>query len=200
MGLHTPSAASLIAVPFLGYAGGDIKVSDMVNTPQLGVGSKLYVPNEDGTYNVWTKGSDGKWAESAQNVIIGADGVATAGETPAAKDVTTKRGGAFWLEPNGSSEKIFYLLGQPTDATGSSALVSGKWNLIGNTSEAPKDITAGVEGEKVCVPNGTGILITYTFSTTKKGWMNGRTVYEKVTIQPGKGFWYLSKGTETINW
>ena len=81
---------------------------------------------------------------------------------------------------------------------GSSALATGVWNLVGNTAGVAKDVPVGMEGEKVCVPNAAGGLTTYTVRNS--GWLNGRTSGCTVTIQPGQGFWYLSKGTTSISW
>lgn len=202
MGVDKPtSAANLIAVPFLGYSADNITVSDMVNTPELETGTQLYVPNASGTYDVWTLGGDGKWAKTSDNVVIGNDGV-DGGSGPDAAAVTTTRGSAFWLKPPAGAETgTCYLLGKPGSATGSSALATGVWNLIGNTSGEPKDIPAGVEGEKVCVPNTAGGLDTYTYRKKVDGWAKeGERAAVTVTIKPGQGFWYLSKGTTSIPW
>ena len=197
MGIKMPTRAALIAVPFLGYDTTDIKVADMVNTAELAAGSKLYVPNDSGKYDVWTLNASKKWEKTSSNVVIGNDG-AESGETANANEVTTKRGGSFWLEPAGTPTGNCYLLGKPTSATGSSALVSDKWNLVGNTAGVAKDVPVGKEGEKVCVPNAAGGLTTYTVRSG--GWLNGRNPKCTVTIQPGQGFWYLSKGTTSISW
>ena len=202
MGVNKPtSAANLIAVPFLGYEADNITVKDMVNTPELETGTQLYVPNASGTYDVWTLDGDGKWAKTSDNVVIGNDGV-DGGSGPDAAAVTTTRGSAFWLKPPAGAKsettKTCYLLGKPGLAAGSSALVSDKWNLIGNTSGEPKAIPTGMEGEKVCVPTAAGGLITYT--VRNDGWLNGRKTDCTVTIQPGQGFWYFSKGTPSIAW
>ena len=203
MGVDRPtSAATLIAVPFEGYGDPAITVKDMINTPELDEGTELYVPNASGTYDVWTLGKDKKWGNTKNNVVIG-NGGATEGSGPDAAGVTTTRGSAFWLKPpaggaKSETTKTCYLLGKPGSAAGSSVLVSDKWNLVGNTAGVAKDVPVGKEGEKVCVPTAAGGLITYT--VRNGGWLNGRKTNCTVTIQPGQGFWYLSKGTTSISW
>ena len=202
MGVDTPtSAANLIAVPFLGYEADNITVKDMVNTPELEENTELYVPNASGTYDVWTLDKDKKWANTQSNVVIG-NGGATESSGPDAAGVTTARGSAFWLKPPAGAKsettKTCYLLGKPGSAAGSSALVSDKWNLVGNTAGVTNDVPVGKEGEKVCVPNAAGGLTTYTVRSG--GWLNGRNPKCTVAIQPGQGFWYLSKGTSSISW
>ena len=199
MGVAMPKQAALIAVPFLGYNDGDIVVAEMVNTAELAAGSKLYVPNASGNYDVWTL-VEGKWSKTEENVVIG-DNTASNVGTPDANKVTTERGGSFWLEPaSGTSADNCYLLGKPGE-DGSSKIVANKWNLIGNTAGVAKDVPAGAEGEKVCVPNAAGGLDTYTYRAKAKGWAKeGARTADTVTIEPGQGFWYLSKGTTSIAW
>ena len=200
MGVDKPtSAANLIAVPFEGYGDPAITVKDMINTPELEVGTELYVPNASGKYDVWTLGSDGKWTNTESNIVIG-NGGATESSGPDAAGVTTARGSAFWLKPpaGGAKSGNCYLLGKWDGSDGSSTLAKDKWNLVGNTAGEPKAVPVGVEGEKVCVPNDAGGLITYT--VRNGGWLNGRKTDCTVTIQPGQGFWYLSKETTSIAW
>ena len=200
LGIDKPTAnADLIAVPFEGYDAANITVADMVNTAELEVGTELYVPNASGKYDVWTLGSDRKWTNTVNNGVIG-NGGATEGSGPDAAAVTTTRGSAFWLKPPsaGAAVGTCYLLGKPVSGTGSSALESGKWNLVGNTAGVTNAVPVGMEGEKVCVPNAAGGLTTYT--VRNNGWLNGRTSGCTVAIPPGQGFWYLSKGTSSISW
>ena len=204
MGLTTPSKAMLFAVPFLGYTTDAITVADMVNTAQLTEGSKLYVPNTSGKYDVWTL-TDGKWTKTDTNVVIGANGAET-GDGPNAVDVTTDRGGAFWLEPpSGSSgDGTFYLLGKPAADKGTSTAVGEKWNLVGNTSDAAvnlKDLS-GANFDQIAV-QVDGILRYYTYKIGK-GWRyqdsDGAWVSDNVTIQLGRGLWYKPASDTTIDW
>lgn len=197
MGVAMPKQAALIAVPFLGYDTTDIVVADMVNTAELAAGSKLYVPNGSGNYDIWTL-TDGKWSKTIENIVIG-DNTASNVGTPAANEVTTKRGGSFWLKPaNGTAAENCYLLGKPTAEQGESVLVVDKWNLIGNTSGSTVYLDVGAEGDKVCIPNANGGLDTYTVRDGK--WLKGRVTSETVAIAPGLGIWYLAKSARTIKW
>ena len=96
MGIDMPTGSGLIAVPFLGYDTENIVVADMVNTAELAPGSKLYVPNTSGNYEVRTVNSCKAWDKTA-SVAIGTSVAAGAGVE--ANKVTTARGGSFWLDP-----------------------------------------------------------------------------------------------------
>ena len=192
--------ATLIAVPFVGYGDeGAVAVQDMVKTSDLADGSKLYVADGEGGYHVWELQS-GSWT-SVNKVTIDKKGQSTSGITPSSDAFTAKRGDSFWLEPifkSGSAGTVF-LLGQGDAAQGSSTVAAG-WNLIGNTATIAKDVPAGAEGEKVCVPNEGG-LVTYTY---RSGWRKEgpdfRTKTYDITIQPGRGFWFLSNSEKSIAW
>ena len=200
--ISTTRAQTLVSVPFLGYNGGAVKVEEMVKTSNLGVNSKLYVANENGGYDTWKLNSDNTWEPDAK-VTIGTDGVPVVGESAPQSDATANRGDAFWIEPaNGSTGKI-YLLGQGVTTAGSSAVSEG-WNLVGNTSAEAKTISGEgyKKGEKICVQlnDAKGSLDSYTFKVNV-GWVKiGDREASTVTIEPGQGFWFLSKGTETIAW
>lgn len=193
--------STLIAVPFVGYGDeGAVAVQDMVKTSDLAEDSKLYVPDGQGNYNVWRLNDKGVWV-SVDNVLIDNKGDSSQKKTEHAGSVTVNRGDSFWLEPKfttGTTGTVF-LLGQGDTTQGSSAITNGVWNLIGNTATSAKDVPAGAEGEKVCVPNADGGLDTYTFR--KSAWcLEGSRDSATVTIQPGRGFWFLSKGTTSIAW
>lgn len=193
--------STLIAVPFVGYGdAGAVAVQDMVKTSDLADGSKLYVADGEGGYHVWELQS-GSWT-SVKKVTISKMGQPIAGETPSSDAFTAKRGDSFWLKPiftTGKDAGTVFLLGQGETAQGSSTVAAG-WNLIGNTATIAKDVPAGAEGEKVCVPNEAGGLDTYTWRAAKSGWMKGREAIKTITIQPGQGFWFLAKSDKTIQW
>ena len=204
MGVAMPTKAALIAVPFLGYDTTDIVVADMVNTAELAAGSKLYVPNDSGKYDVWTLNASKQWEKTSSNVVIGNDG-AESGETANANEVTTKRGGSFWLEPAKDSSDNCYLLGKPASGDGSSAVVPGKWNLIGNTSGAEVTLsqTGFLPGDRVAVPSGDYLKI-YSWDKDKGWWLTRKQIEQEIKVPAGTGIWFFaaakSSSDRTIQW
>ena len=210
MGLTMPSTTSLIAVPFAGYDSSAIMAADMVNTAELGIGSKLYVPDGNGKYNIWTlqSGSGGAkvWAKTTQ-VAVSKSGVLE-GVSPNAAEVGSNRGDAFWLEPVPSNDatSTLYLLGKPASGAGESKAAANKWSLIGNTSGSAVTLPSEgfTAGDMVAVPQSDGKLKTYNYHATKKWWIRiGANVVgnQEITVAPGAGIWFFAKGSErTITW
>lgn len=204
MGLTAPSGKStLFAVPFLGYTVDAITVANMVNTAELATDSKLYVPNTDGTYDVWKLGSDKKW-EKLTEIDVGANG-ANESEGAAANKVQTSRGGAFWLEPAAGSEGSFYLLGKPAADKGTSMAVGKKWNLVGNASEdAVKTLGAAANMRDQVAIQIDGKLRYYMYMGDN-GWcyQNNDGSWAKKQNLPvalGQGLWFKPAATATIDW
>lgn len=201
--ISTTRAQTLVSVPFLGYGGGAVTVQDMVKTSNLGEGSKLYVADGSGGYNTWTLNAGGTWVADGK-VIIGDDGSASTGASEHQGTATVARGGAFWIKPSNTSGNKVYLLGQGDTTAGSSTVVPNVWNLVGNTAAEAKTIaTSGyTAGDKICVQKDdtNGTLLTYTYrSKDPAGWYKAGKL-ETLTIQPGQGFWFFSKGTTSIAW
>lgn len=209
MGLAMPSTTSLIAVPFVGYDSSAIMVADMVNTAELGLGSKLYVPDGNGKYNIWalqSGGGDAKvWTKTVQVAITKTD--AKESVSPNAAEVGSNRGDAFWLEPVPLSDaaSTLYLLGKPVSEAGVSTAAAGKWSLIGNTSGIEAVPTgAFASGDMIAVPQSNGKLMTYNYNATKGWWIReGLAVVgeQTITVAPGAGIWFFAKGSQrTITW
>ena len=206
MGLATPSKAALIAIPFLGYTADAITVADMVNTAELATGSRLYVPNTDGTYDVWTLSSDKKWQKVETKVAVGKTG-ANESAGVEANAVQAARGGAFWLEPAANSAALFYLLGKPASDRGTSTAVGGKWNLVGNASEeAVTTLGAAAAVRDQVAIQIDGSIRYYTYMGSDGGWCYQNPSTGKVeSNQPlpvdlCQGLWFKPAKTSTINW
>ena len=210
--LTKPTKATLIAVPFLGYEGGDIKVADMINTAELAEGTKLYVPHKDSstlTYDVWTLGSGKKWEPPTTNVDISKLGDTTESEGIAASEVSVARGGSYWLEPAAGSSANIYLLGKPA-AAGTSTAVAGKWNLVGNASTAAVHTLgkAAAKRDQVAIQIiGKFVYYTYMGDPTDggNGWCckdeNGETLTnQELPVALGQGLWFKPAANSTINW
>lgn len=209
MGLAMPSTTSLIAVPFAGYDSSAIMVADMVNTAELGIGSKLYVPDGNGKYNIWSlqPGESGAkvWTKTTQVAITKTD--IKESVSPNAAEVGSNRGDAFWLEPVPSNDaaSTLYLLGKPVSETGTSTAAAGKWSLIGNTSGGEAVPTGNfASGDMIAVPQSGGKLMTYNYNATKQWWIReGSEVVgeQKITVATGAGIWFFAKGSvRTISW
>ena len=196
----------LISVPFLGYEnGGAVKVCDMVKTSNLDEGSKLYVPDDKGTYNTWTLNASGEWVADLKVTIVN---FGTPGVEPSDNqaNATVERGSAFWLQPKfrtGTTTDTIFLLGQGVADDGQSTAAQG-WNLIGNASLKDvdlKDLEAATDDQIVVQENGA--LRYYTFKEGK-GWRytnGGKWVANGlVTIKPGQGLWYKPATAKTIDW
>ena len=190
---NTP-AQTLVAVPFEGFeAGGKVKVNDIVKTSNLGNGSKLYVPNAEGTYNTWTL-SDGGWVPADQ-VVIGKDGTPDEKEGVDSNDVEVDRGSAFWIQP--AATGTIFLLGQKSEAAGSSTVKPNAWNMIGNASPEEKEIGtefAAASFDQIVV-QVDGKLRYYTYKY-EKGWRyqnaEGTWISASPRIAAGQGLWYKS--------
>ena len=198
-------AQKLIAVPFGGYGtGGAVAVKDMVKTSNLAAGSRLYVADGKGTYNTWTLNAEGAWAADTK-VNISSSAQPTAGSSDSQDDATVNRGDAFWIQPifkDGTSGAL-YLLGEGETTSGQSTVEAG-WNLVGNTATIARHVSneGYLKGEKICIQrnDAVGSLESYTFKD-ELGWVKtGARVASTITIQPGQGFWFLSKGTKSIAW
>lgn len=211
--LAKPTKATLIAVPFLGYEGGDIKVADMINTAELEAGTKLYVPNvsNDGTltYEVWTLSSEKKWGTPKTIIDINNLGEAKDATGAAANESSVARGGSYWLEPAArpaaGSEENIYLLGRPTSQDGTSTAVGGKWNLVGNASAAAVVLGAATKLDQIAIQQSDGNFRYYTYQGTL-GWSyqnddDGKwNIRQDPSVALGYGLWFKPANTSTIDW
>lgn len=212
--LAKPTKATLIAVPFLGYEGGDIKVADMINTAELAVGTKLYVPNNSTgtlTYNVWTLSANGKWVEPKTIIDINNLGEAKDATGAAANESSVARGGSYWLEPpaeppaNSTDTTSFYLLGKPGAEAGTTRALAGKWNLVGNASTA----SLAALGGAVTKNDQVSILVNgkfreYIYKGVANGWCytdsTGLHKNAPLPVNLGQGLWFRPTENSTINW
>lgn len=196
--------ATLFAIPFLGYTTDAITVADMVNTAELAKDSKLYVPNTDGTYDVWTLDKDKRWEKTGTDVKISNVG-ASEGQGAAANEVQTGRGGAFWLEPAAESNALVYLLGKPASGAGTSTAVGEKWNLVGNASEAKVTTLGNAATMRDQVAIQIDGKLRYYMYMGDNGWCyqnndGSWATNQELPVALGQGLWFKPAASATINW
>ena len=213
------SVDTAAAVPWIGAAGGDCKVSELITTGlAMGDTIKVYDLATKG-YFTWVVDKDGKtWVK--------ANGAPES--QPVADQYTLARGRAFWYMKAGENESVEYTqigtydAGQIQTATDTGVASAPVHNLLINPKWADFNVSKGLIDE---VEGGDQIVIVdtaarYEFKggewgtiqpTTKKVTIGGveRTVrgadqFVPVTdlvIPAGKAFWYISKGGfPTVKW
>lgn len=195
----------LVAVPFAGYGAGNISPTDLVSTSGLPEGTILRAVNSDGSgYDVW-RVTDAKTWEKVNTVSVG-DQPKALGSTAAG------RGSSLWLDfpTTVSKPGDVLLLGQMGASSGAVTLAKDKLNLIGNPSAtgsfdlAANGVVAGAgAGDMIYVQTGSGVLKTYKFSATKKGWtytdQTGMHEVKSITVNAGEGCWFFAKSATSVN-
>ena len=200
-------AEMLVAVPFAGYgsAACNVKVTDLISTAGLPENTVLRVasatPNK---YDAW-KLVGHEWIPL--NVAeIDSKGQGKVSDIGSAADKTIGRGNSVWLDFTGLEKPTSVTLLGQEPGEGSLALVSGKWNLIGNpgvttTFDLASSITGVGTRDQICVQDANGKLTTYTCTYSDKSWKwktrndDGITITVKsLTIKPGEGCWYFANG------
>ena len=214
---------TIVAVPWLGVDGENVKVADLVKTDGLTPGSDmLFVYNKsNNTYSGWSLGASG-WEPLSTSTSVGGITVGV----PAA-GASLPQGSALWLyRPNASGSFSFYVYGRdgtagnPTLATGYNMLAcpsttAETWDLNGTGN-----ITGASTDDMIRVPQDSGADKVYTFKDGS--W--GTTTYEEqnytdrrgnpqvkliqtrtttgCTIPAGTGFWYVkaAESSATIAW
>lgn len=212
-GNGTTRSLIMVAVPVTGYGNTSsaISIADILQTSNLAEGDELYTLAANGTYNKYTLNSDKTaWTAAAKAVMIGANGDAVPTDTDSAMTATIARGQAFWLK---TAATIVYLMGEATTGKAGVAVegqaVTGKWNLIGNSSmtQAVKiSEIAGTKGDIIQVVDNTGVAKRYVCGggmTWKLYTPNGPSKYTDVAdtdvINVGQGFMYQAKANKTIS-
>lgn len=208
----------IISVPVTGYAGeGNISIAEILQTSNLTAGDELYTLAESGIYNRYTLNETKTEWTPAKAVSIDANGDAVSTDTDSATTATIARGQAFWLN---TAATTVYLMGEAT--TGNVGVkvvgqaVTGKWNLIGNSSMA-NDVKissiTGTKGDVLKLANGTCYVYGKDRGSVTCAWKrqvldkDNNLTYESVSddtdvIAVGQGFLFMSKaaeGTEIIS-
>ena len=197
-------AVMLVAVPFAGYGSENcnVRVTDLISTSGLPNGTILRAAREtQGEYDVWHL-ENGQWVPS-EVVAINDAGQGKISNAGSAADKTIGRGNSVWLDFSGLTQPgEVTLLGQ-MPGSGSLALASGKWSLIGNphvasTFNLNTAISGAAKGDQICVQEANGNLTTYMYSGAWKyrdATTGKMTTVESLAIAPGVGCWYYAAGT-----
>ena len=216
---------TILAVPWKAFDGGDVKVSELVHAASLSNDDMLYAYDGNGNLESW-RVKDGVWVSMTESK----DDQQSETYDPAGFGLA--RGKGVWLKRENVKSPIYLMGQPTTETatttlTAATDENTPSWNLVASpnldevdvankfkdnttdeiivpTAGTPKHYTckdgawgypgASVTTNKtVTLPNGQKKEITIIQSTRKT---------DDTKISPGKGFWYLNRGTKskTIYW
>ncbi len=210
----------IVAVPLVAVGSGDIKVTDYIMTTNLKEGDSILQWNSTtSAWEGWVINASGAW-EAATSVSV--NGVST---TEPADDSALARGAAVWLnrsEATITENSSFYLYGQVASDAVTLTAEAGKYTLLGNPTTSTLDLSTlswsnSTVGDTIYLSSETtGVIKHYEYRVPTDGntaaWCSktvtknekgfSKTTYTAissgaVTLAPGEGFWYNSKGTAT---
>lgn len=200
---------TIVAIPGLDLAGGELVISNLVKTTNLSQGDKL-VAFSDGKYESWELDASKHWAQAANRFFITASGT-TSNDTTAASLVRMSVGSGIWLQRSASGTgNPFYVyaahVDSPTTTVSANATV-----LLGNpttTSKAPT-ISGMQNGDQIIVPNNTAFPTYYTYVVKNEvgewKYIDSSDALQTglPTITAGTGFWYKAANAgslRTMSW
>ena len=195
---------TIVAIPGLDLAGGDLVISNLVKTANLTAGDKL-VAFCDGKYESWQLDAGGHWAQAAQRFFISAGGTESNDTTPASL-VTMSAGSGIWLQRSDIS-KPFYVYAAHVDSP-TNTVAAGATVLLGNpgSSKAPT-ISGAQNGDQIIVPVAGEFLSQRIFSYDGVDWKyidsDDEAKIGLPTIVAGTGFWYKASNTgsqRSVSW
>ena len=201
---------TIVAIPGLDLAGGDLVISNLVKTTNLKQGDKL-VAFSDGKYESWELDADGgHWTQAASRFLITANGTTSSDATPASL-VRMSVGSGIWLQRSASGTgNPFYVyaahVDSPTTTVSANATV-----LLGNPTVTDKTPTiSGMQnGDQIIVPNNTAFPTYYTYVVENEDgawkYIDSSDALQTglPTITAGTGFWYKAANAgslRTMSW
>lgn len=211
-------ANTIVAVSYAELSGGTtINPQYLVKTTNLTKNDRL-IAYTDGTYKTWVldENEDGvlSWKAMYQEFSQDASGGVSQGVGPSPSEFAMSVGSGIWLVRQ-YPEKAFYIYGKPVQNK-TSAVTTGKWNLLGNPLQVAKLVDFGEDGDFLLVSvNGEEALRRYeckggVWSYTKIETVLGpggasairtKEVPETPTIPAGIGFWYKTAAEDkVISW
>ena len=208
---------TVIAVPWVGFNGSDITISNLVNTTTIAAGDKLYMYGSDGKWYAYTKNAagnlEGDITVSSESITI-----------PDAAEQTVARGTGLILQRASAGRNVL-LCGRVGTGEINTTIGANGMTLFANPTVLPVNLndkftsSAGAAvGDTITMPLNNGGSDQYTFNGTAWGkdtWEtkerelpNGQkiSVQEKTwtsggSIPPGTGAWYERKGASySVNW
>lgn len=210
---------TVIAVPWVGFDGSAITISNLVNTTTLTAGDKLFMYGSDGKWYAYGRGDSGAWTNA---LTVSSDGVTVT----AADEQTVQRGTGLILQRASDGGNVF-LCGRVGTGDVTTSIAVGK-TLFANPTASDVALntdaltTGATNGDTISIPLNNGGADVYTFNGTEWGKTTSvayqrrvgtseppqyRTSYsnawEKCGLIPaGTGAWYERKASEgrTINW
>ena len=195
----------VLAVPFAATDGGDVSVSNLLNTACLARGDRLFRWDGD-KYEQWTlveSGGDAplRW-EAEKTFTVGRDGKKDGQEWSAGADVRTVGvGTGLWLTRTGGTTNRLCLFGTVPDRIPDVSVPLGSSRLVANPLEraARPTIDDAAEGDTIQFPTAAGPLHVYRFMKREwECWENGTRKTGLPEVPAGTGFWYVSTGSKGV--
>ena len=202
---------TVIAVPWVGFDGNAITISNLVNTTTIAAGDKLYMYGSDGKWYAYTKNAAGNLEG---DITVNSESITI----PDAAEQTVARGSGLILQRASAGGTVF-LCGRVGSDDVTTTIATGK-TLFANPTVADVDLNdadspfkGAANGDTITIPLNNGSTDKYTFDGTKSEWgkmtkqattitINGveRTRYSNVwskcgSIPAGTGAWYETTGT-----
>ncbi|MBE6382716.1 MAG: hypothetical protein E7049_06865 [Lentisphaerae bacterium] len=206
--VESSTKQTIICVPWVAVGAGEspVAVEDLVMTSNLEEGDGLYLYDPSTKkYKAWFLTSSGTWDSPIMVDSVGATTGKSAGDT------TAERGNALILvrqhpttEGETPTAKPIYLYGQYTNSSVPAMTLSkGAWNLIAppNMFSSVSDLNSNYTWENVDDSDtirlqNNGIAITLVRHENQWAYKSGNNyITAAAKVQPGQGFWYVSKGT-----
>ena len=201
---------TIVAIPGLDLAGGDLVISNLVKTTNLKQGDKL-VAFSDGKYESWELDADGgHWTQAASRFLITANGTTSSDATPASL-VTMSVGSGIWLQRSVFAKgNSFYIYATHVDSP-STTVAANATVLLGNPTVTDKTptISGAQNGDQIIVPVEGVFLSRRTFTYTDGAWKyidssdKLQTGLPENLIVAGTGFWYKAANagsTRSVSW
>ena len=193
---------TVIAVPWVGFNGSAITISNLVNTSTLTAGDKLYMyDGSDGNWYECTKNAEGQWEGST--TVSGASSLNAASQT-------VGRGTGLILQRAASGAGGTVLLaGRVGTGDVTTTIAANGKTLFANPKSELVNITVGNVGDKISVPGNGGTMKTYEMKSD--GWYETVTddsfgfpvtrmqkIATGVPLAAGNGAFYENKGSSAV--
>ena len=214
MAVEADKKATIVAVPFKDFDGGDMRLANLVKTANLSEGDQLYrYDSAKEGFDGWILAADSegilRWEKCEKNVRLTGTGETAFDNGTEAGETTAAQGSGVWLvRANAPAQHfVFYLQGSASVA-GTMTVAAGTTVLLGNPTcgDAAPTITGMTNGDTISFATDSGRLNVYTYNSTKGQWgywdSNNKPAWvSSPEIPAGTGFWYVAKGGEvTFTW